>query len=70
MQDEVAGCFEYYAGLAEGLDAKQKAPISLPAENFKSHVLQEPIGVVGLITAWYFLLLLKNIYIYLLLLFF
>ncbi|BBH03859.1 aldehyde dehydrogenase 10A8 [Prunus dulcis] len=45
--DEVAGCFEYYAGLAEGLDAKEKAPISLPAENFKSHVLQEPIGVVG-----------------------
>ncbi|CAB4280857.1 unnamed protein product [Prunus armeniaca] len=55
--DEVAGCFEYYAGLAEGLDAKQKAPISLPAENFKSHVLQEPIGVVGLITAWNYPLL-------------
>ncbi|PQQ08445.1 betaine aldehyde dehydrogenase 1 chloroplastic-like [Prunus yedoensis var. nudiflora] len=55
--DEVAGCFEYYAGLAEGLDAKQKAPISLPTENFKTHVLQEPIGVVGLITAWNYPLL-------------
>lgn len=54
IQDDVAGCFEYYAGLAEGLDAKQKAPVSLPMETFKSHVLKEPIGVVGLITPWYF----------------
>ncbi|KAH9720027.1 Betaine aldehyde dehydrogenase 1 [Citrus sinensis] len=50
--DDVAGCFEYYADLAEGLDAKQKAPVSLPMENFKSYVLKEPIGVVGLITPW------------------
>ncbi|KAK7828784.1 betaine aldehyde dehydrogenase 1 [Quercus suber] len=50
--DDVAGCFEYYADLAEGLDAKQKAPVSLPMETFKSHVLKEPIGVVGLITPW------------------
>lgn len=57
IQDDVAGCFEYYADLAEGLDAKQKAPVSLPMETFKSHVLKEPIGVVGLITPWYLLLL-------------
>lgn len=57
VQDDVAGCFEYYADLAEGLDAKQKAPVSLPLENFKSYVLKEPIGVVGLITPWYMLLL-------------
>lgn len=56
-QDDVAGCFEYYADLAEGLDAKQKAPVSLPMQNFKSYVLKEPIGVVGLITPWYTLLL-------------
>ncbi|KAI3430010.1 Aldedh domain-containing protein [Psidium guajava] len=48
--DDVAGCFEYYADLAEGLDAKQKAPVSLPMESFKSYVLKEPIGVVALIT--------------------
>lgn len=53
LQDDVAGCFEYYADLAEGLDAKQKAPVSLPMQNFRSYVLQEPIGVVGLITPWY-----------------
>ncbi|KAF5185246.1 Betaine aldehyde dehydrogenase protein, partial [Thalictrum thalictroides] len=48
--DDVAGCFEYYAELAEGLDAKQKAPISIPMDTFKTHVFREPIGVVGLIT--------------------
>lgn len=53
IQDDVAGCFEYYADLAEGLDAKQKAPLSLPMDTFKGYVLKEPIGVVGLITPWY-----------------
>ncbi|GJN27356.1 hypothetical protein PR202_gb15374 [Eleusine coracana subsp. coracana] len=51
--DDVAACFEYYADLAEALDGKQHSPISLPMENFKSYVLKEPIGVVGLITPWY-----------------
>ncbi|KAL1318022.1 hypothetical protein AAHE18_15G175900 [Arachis hypogaea] len=48
--DDVIGCFSYYAELAEGLDAKQKAHVSLPMENFKSYVIKEPIGVVALIT--------------------
>lgn len=56
VQDDVAGCFDYYADLAEGLDAKQKAPVSVPMDTFKSHVLKEPIGVVGLITPWYLLI--------------
>ncbi|KAK7330443.1 hypothetical protein VNO77_24637 [Canavalia gladiata] len=50
--DDVAGCFEFYADLAEKLDAKQKAPVSLPMDTFRSYVLREPIGVVGLITPW------------------
>ncbi|KAM0979627.1 hypothetical protein ACFX13_015740 [Malus domestica] len=54
---EVVSCFEYYAGLAEGLDAKQKTPVSLSTEKFKTHVLKEPVGVVGLITAWNYPLL-------------
>ena len=62
IQDDVAGCFEYYADLAEGLDAKQKAPVSLPMETFKSYVLKEPIGVVGLITPWYLLPLVLTVY--------
>lgn len=52
LQDDVAGCFEYYADLAEGLDAKQNTPVSLPMDTFKSYVRKEPIGVVGLITPW------------------
>lgn len=55
VQDDVAGCFDYYADLAEGLDAKQKAPVDVPMDTFKSYVLKEPIGVVGLITPWYLL---------------
>lgn len=52
IQDDVAGCFEYHADLAEALDSRQKAPLSLPAEAFKGYLLMEPIGVVGLITPW------------------
>lgn len=58
--EDVAGCFEYYADLAEGLDAQQKAPISIPMETFKTHVLKEPIGVVGLITPWNYPLLMAT----------
>ncbi|KAK3225576.1 hypothetical protein Dsin_005438 [Dipteronia sinensis] len=55
--DDVSGCFEYFADLAEALDAKQKAPVSLPMDNFKCYILKEPIGVVGLITPWNYPLL-------------
>lgn len=58
--DDVAGCFEFYADLAEKLDAKQKAPVSLPMDTFRSHVLREPIGVVGLITPWNYPLLMAT----------
>ncbi|CAI8597697.1 unnamed protein product [Vicia faba] len=58
--DDVVACFEYYAVLAEGLDSKQKAPISLPMDTFKSHILKEPIGVVALITPWNYPLLMAT----------
>ncbi|KAJ1439010.1 Aldehyde/histidinol dehydrogenase [Sesbania bispinosa] len=58
--DDVAGCFEFYAELAEKLDEKQKAPVSLPMETFRSYVLKEPIGVVGLITPWNYPLLMAT----------
>ncbi|URE38215.1 betaine aldehyde dehydrogenase [Musa troglodytarum] len=57
MVDDVAGCFEFYADLAEALDAKQRAPVSLPMQTFKCYILREPIGVVGLITPWNYPLL-------------
>nr|BAD34952.1 betaine aldehyde dehydrogenase [Zoysia tenuifolia] len=58
--DDVAACFEYYADLAEAFDGKQRLPISLPMENFKSYALKEPIGVVGLITPWNYPLLMAT----------
>ncbi|OIW00347.1 hypothetical protein TanjilG_27598 [Lupinus angustifolius] len=58
--DDVAGCFNYYADLAEKLDEIQKTPVSLPMETFKSYVLKEPIGVVGLITPWNYPLLIAT----------
>ncbi|KAL6652602.1 hypothetical protein ACP70R_011527 [Stipagrostis hirtigluma subsp. patula] len=58
--EDVAACFEYYADLAEALDRKQRSPISLPMENFKSYALKEPIGVVGLITPWNYPLLMAT----------
>ncbi|KAF6143284.1 hypothetical protein GIB67_039067, partial [Kingdonia uniflora] len=58
--DDVAACFEYYAELAEGLDAKLKTHVSIPMDTYRSHVLKEPIGVVGLITPWNYPLLMAT----------
>ncbi|PKA48836.1 Betaine aldehyde dehydrogenase 2, mitochondrial [Apostasia shenzhenica] len=58
--DDVASCFEYYADLAESLDGKQRTPISVPMQTFKSYVLREPIGVVALITPWNYPLLMAT----------
>ncbi|XP_076959562.1 betaine aldehyde dehydrogenase, chloroplastic-like [Bidens hawaiensis] len=58
--DDVAGCFEYNADLAEALDKKQNAPVSLPMDTFKCHLTREPIGVVGLITPWNYPLLMAT----------
>lgn len=53
FQDDVVACFEYYADLAEALDSKKKTEVKLHLDSFKTHVLKEPLGVVGLITPWY-----------------
>ncbi|XLR35132.1 hypothetical protein HN51_044443, partial [Arachis hypogaea] len=44
--DDVAGCFEFYADLAEKLEAKQKAPVSLPMETFKREIHDSLICVI------------------------
>ncbi|MDH4562822.1 aldehyde dehydrogenase family protein [Pseudomonas sp. BN411] len=54
--DDAIGCFEYYAGLAEGLDDAGEA-IELPDERFRCCVLREPIGVAGQIIPWNYPLL-------------
>ncbi|RYQ96174.1 hypothetical protein Ahy_B08g091764 [Arachis hypogaea] len=51
--DDVAGCFEFYADLAEKLEAKQKAPVSLPMETFKREIHDSLICVIiRLVLLW------------------
>lgn len=55
--DDAAGCFEFYAGLAEQLDEQPKQLIRLPDDRFESYVLREPVGVAGQIIPWNYPLL-------------
>lgn len=48
----MAGCFEYYADLADKLDQRQGQALQLPVEEFEGAIRREPLGVVGLITPW------------------
>lgn len=57
MQDDAAGCFEYYADLAEKLDKNQWSHVDVGTEDFKTEIRQEPLGVVALITPWNYPLL-------------
>lgn len=54
---DAAGCFEYYAGLAEELDANSAEVIELPDARFVSKAVREPIGVAGAIIPWNYPLL-------------
>ena len=64
-QDDVASCFDYYADLAEKLDARQYAPIDVGMEEFKVAVRREPLGVVGLVTPWNYPLLMSAVSVFL-----
>ena len=52
---DAAGCFDFYAGLAE--DLGQDEPIALPDARFSSKAVREPIGVAGAIIPWNYPLL-------------
>ncbi|VVN40277.1 Betaine aldehyde dehydrogenase [Pseudomonas fluorescens] len=52
--DDVIATFEYYAELAEGLDAGQDSNVPLPSDDFSARLRREPCGVVGLIVPWNF----------------
>ena len=54
--DDCAGAFEYYAGLAEELDAAAR-DVDVGMEEFRARVVQEPVGPVALITPWNYPLL-------------
>jgi betaine-aldehyde dehydrogenase len=55
--DDSAGCFDYYALLAEGIETRQEELIRLPTADFESNVRNEPIGPVGQIIPWNYPLL-------------
>ena len=52
LQDDVAGCFEYYAELAEKQDKQLETSVELPMAEFKSVIRHEPLGPVALISSF------------------
>lgn len=51
--DDTAGCFHFYADLAETLTGAGEA-VALPMESFSAEVVKEPVGVAGAIIPWNF----------------
>lgn len=58
--EDTAGCFSFYANLAEELDANPEEPITLAEPRFSSKVVREPIGVAGAIIPWNYPLLMAS----------
>jgi betaine-aldehyde dehydrogenase len=53
---DAAGCFDFYAGLAERLDGEEH-PVALADPRFSANVVREPVGVAGAIIPWNYPLL-------------
>ncbi|MEM5423375.1 aldehyde dehydrogenase family protein [Paraburkholderia ferrariae] len=51
---DVIATFEYYAGLAEQLDAIGESGVAIPSDDYQASVRREPAGVVALIVPWNF----------------
>lgn len=58
--EDTAGCFSFYAKLAEELDEHPEEPITLAEPRFSSKVVREPIGVAGAIIPWNYPLLMAS----------
>lgn len=50
--DDVSGCLEYYAGLAEALDKRQSSAVDVGDADFGAVIQYDPVGVVAAITPW------------------
>ncbi len=55
--DDAAGCFDYYADLADGLDGREEEDVPLPDARFDCRVRREPVGPCGQIIPWNYPLL-------------
>jgi len=51
---DTAGCFDFYADLAEDLDGHSEQSVALADERFSSVARKEPVGVAGAIIPWNF----------------
>lgn len=58
--EDTAGCFAFYAGLAEEMDDNPEEAITLAEPRFSSKVVREPIGVAGAIIPWNYPLLMAS----------
>lgn len=56
---DAAGCFEYYAGLAEALDGEVEQ-VALADDRFISKAVREPLGVAVAIVPWNYPLLMAS----------
>lgn len=50
--------YDFYASLAEKLDAPEPVDVGMP--DFQAEVVQEPLGVVALVTPWNYPLLIAS----------
>ncbi|QYY80478.1 aldehyde dehydrogenase family protein [Pseudomonas germanica] len=57
---DTAGCFDFYAGLAESSALHHEQAISLSDGRFDSSVIKEPVGVVAAIIPWNFPMLMAS----------
>lgn len=58
--EDTAGCFNFYAGLAEEMDEHPEETIMLTEPRFSSKVVREPVGVAGAIIPWNYPLLMAS----------
>ena len=58
--EDTAGCFSFYANLAEELDENPEEAITLAEPRFSSKVVREPIGVAGAIIPWNYPMLMAS----------
>ncbi|SAL81155.1 aldehyde dehydrogenase [Caballeronia arvi] len=57
---DAAGCFEFYANLAEKLDENAETQVALSDDRFSSVARREPVGVAGAIIPWNFPMLMAS----------
>jgi betaine-aldehyde dehydrogenase len=57
---DAAGCFDFYAGLAEEMDGKGPEEIALADARFTSKAVREPVGVAVGIIPWNYPLLMAS----------